>query len=108
MEVYKTMKLTIFSKSLRSKEGKPFKVYLSRLRNNKTGEEVTCRVNFPEGTAIPPTFPVIVTVDKQNANLSERKYTDESGQTHTTYTLWVKAYTLTGEEYVDHSLDDFE
>lgn len=102
------MKLTIFCKSLRNRDGKPFKVYLTRLQNAKTGDQLTCRVNFREGVALPATFPAIVEVNKSDANLSTRTYNDESGQVHTTYTLWVNAYTPTGEEYVDHSLDDYE
>lgn len=101
------MKLTIFSKTLRSKEGKQFKVYLTRLHNNTTGEDDACRVNFKEGIPIPQIFPVIVNVEKKDANLSTRRYTDDAGQEHKTLTLWVDAYNLTGEEYVDHSLDDY-
>lgn len=100
------MRLTIFAKTLRSREGKPFKVYLTRLKKT-TGEEDTCRVMFREGIQIPPSFPVIVDVEKKNAQLSSKHYLDDSGQEHKTLTLWVDAYTPTGEEYIDHSLDEY-
>lgn len=101
------MKLTIFSKSMKSKEDRKFKVYLTRLRN-KNGEEVSVRVAWAEGVVIPAQFPCIILVDKKDANLSTRTYKSEDGSTGTSHTLWVNAYTPTTEEYVDHSLDEYE
>lgn len=101
------MKLTIFSKSMKSKEDRKFKVYLTRLKR-KDGEEVPVRVSWAESVVIPSSFPCIIEVEKKNANLSQKKYKDLEGNEGVSYTLWVNEYTLSKEEYVDHSLDDFE
>ena len=101
------MKITVFSKSMKTKEGKSFKIYLSRL-TKKTGEEVPVRVQFSEGLVIPASCPIIIEVPKESAQLSPRKYLDKDGNQAESYTLWVRDYAATGEQYVDHSLDDFE
>ena len=101
------MKITVFAKTMKTKEGKSFKIYLSRLVK-KTGEEVPVRVQFTEGTPLPTVYPVIIEVPKSGAQLSPRKYLDKDGVESESYTLWVREYMPTGEEYVDHSLDDFE
>lgn len=100
------MKLTIFSKSMKSKEDRKFKVYLTRLKR-KDGEEVPVRVSWADGVVIPASFPCIILVDKKDANLSQKSYRDADGNLGTSYTLWVNDYSPSGEEYVDHSLDDF-
>lgn len=101
------MKLTIFSKSMKSKEDRKFKVYLTRLKK-KDGEEVPVRVSWAEGVVIPNAFPCIIIVEKKDANLSQKKYTDSDGNPAYSYTLWVNDYKPSGEEYVDHSLDEYE
>lgn len=101
------MKLTVFSKTMKSKEDRKFKVYLTRLRK-KDGEEVPVRVSWAEGVVIPATFPCVILVDKKDANLSTKSYKDSEGNQGVSYTLWVNDYKPSGEEYVDHSLDDFE
>lgn len=102
------MKLTVFSKNMKTKDSRPFRIYLSRLTRKDTGEEVSVRVQWSEGVPIPSTFPVIIEVKKEHAQLAKKKYEDKDGVLQEGYTLWVREYTPTGEEYVDHSLDDFE
>lgn len=101
------MKLTIFSKTVKSKEDRKFKVYLTRL-TKKSGEEVPVRVAWVEGVVPPASYPCIILVDKKDANLSTRTYTDAEGAKAQSLTLWISEYTPSGEAYVDHSLDDFE
>ena len=101
------MKITIFCKNAKSREGRSFDIYLSRLTRQTTGEEIPVRVQFSRTCKPPQVFPCIVEVEKSEAHLSTKSYTTESGESRTTYTLWVNAYTLSPEAYVDHSLDDF-
>ena len=102
------MKITVFSKNMKTKEdNRTFRIYLSRL-TKKNGEEVPVRVQFSEGVPVPSNCPIIIEVPKEQAQLSLKKYTDKEGQQQESYILWVREYTPTGEKYVDHSLDDFE
>lgn len=102
------MNLTVFAKSMKSAEGRPFKVYLTRLTNTKTEEEISVRLHLREGLPQLPECPVIIQVEKKDANLSRRTIPDDAGELHTYYTLWVNKYTVSDEAYVDHSLDDYE
>lgn len=102
------MKLTIFAKNMKSAEGRPFKVYLTRLTNKNTGEEISVRLHLKEGLPQLPECPVIIQVEKKDANLAKRSIADDTGELHTYYTLWVNKYSVSDEEYVDHSLDDYE
>lgn len=102
------MKLTVFAKSMKSGEGKAFKLYLSRLMNKNTGEEISVRLNLRDDLPRLPECPVIIEVEKKDANLAKRVLTDENGETRTYYTLWVNKYKVSDEEFVDHSLDDYE
>lgn len=106
------MQLAVYSKTMKSSiDNRSFRIYLSRLQRKPTeecpeGEEVPVRVQFREGTPLPTLFPCNIVVDKANANLSKRKYTDKDGKECITYTLWVNEY-KPGEPFEDHSLDDF-
>lgn len=102
------MKITVFSKNMKSKEGRSFKVYLSRLVNKHTNEELPVRVAFSEGVTPPAECPCILTFERVDGHLSPRSYTTEKGEERTSYTLWLNAYDLSPEPYVDHSLDDYE
>ncbi len=102
------MEITVFAKNMKTKEGRSFRVYLSRLHNNRTGEEDSVRIQFREGLTLPTLFPVIIEVRKEDANLSTRTYTDDKGTQHVNKTLWVNEYRMSPREYVDHSLDDYE
>lgn len=100
------MELTIYAKTKKTAEGRSFRIYLSRLTNKKTGEEVPVRVNFQEGLPLPTVFPVNIVIKREDANLSEKRYKDEEGEEHLTRSLWIKAYEM-GSPFEDHSLDDY-
>lgn len=101
------MNLTLYAKTKKTSEGRTFKIYLSRLINKKTEEEIPVRVNFREGLPLPTIYPCNIVVEKKDANLSTKKYTDEEGHEHISHNLWVNAYQM-GEPFEDHSLDDYE
>ena len=104
------MQLTIFAKKRTTKEGKSFNTYFTKMKK-KDGEEVTTEVKFREECGAPQECPCNIVVEKEDANFSEKavKYTDKDGveQDAVRKQLWVSKWTQ-GEEYVDHSLDDFE
>lgn len=101
------MKITVFEKQRKAKNGNAFKVYVTNLIK-KDGSKLYVTVRFKDGVKKPTEFPVIINVPKEKANLSEREFTRSDGGTGVNYTLWVNGYEETGEKYVDHSLDDFE
>lgn len=103
------MKITVFASEKRTKEGKPFLVYSTRLINTKTGEEEYTQVKFvgnPQAIK-KEDCPVIISFNTVDGNLAHRKFTDKEGVERTTNVLWLKNYTISDEKYVDHSLDDY-
>ena len=53
--------------------------------------------------------PMIIEFDKTDANIAERTYTrEDTGDDAVAYTLWISNWKKSSEEYVDHSMDDFE
>lgn len=100
------MKITVFRKMRKTMEGRTFASYLTRLPK-KDGSSLTVSVRF-KNDSVPDDFPAVLEVSKKDANLSERVYTTSSGEDRVGYTLWVNAWALSGEEWIDHSLDDFE
>lgn len=107
------MKATIFAQKKTTKEGKKFFTYLATLVN-KEGKEVKVTAKFKEecGQPKPEQCPCIIEFEKKDANIKEQevKYTDEVGEEQTAIrkTLWIANWTLSDEEFVDHSMDDFE
>lgn len=102
------MKVTVFQRVMHTHEGKAFNTYCARLKR-KDGTEQYVNVKFKQNLTVPTDFPAILTIEKTDANLSRKEYTDkDSGDVGYRYTLWVSNYTATGEKFVDHSLDDFE
>ena len=109
------MRLTVFTKTKHTKEGKPFNTYFSKLKK-KDGSEITAELKFREDCGVPKEFPVNIDVDKKNANFSEKKVTvkvkDEAGNEEEKEVeqrrIWINEWTYSAEEYVDHSMDDFE
>lgn len=100
--------ITIFAKTAHTKEGKSFIRFIGRLQNKK-GEDVSMVVRtnrnapqFDESKA-----PYNIEFDKKDANLQTRKYKDNDGNEHASYTLWLKDWKESDVPYVDHSLDDF-
>lgn len=101
------MEITIFKKMVKTKAGKSFFSYVTKLVKND-GTEVYCSVKFREGVIIPEEFPCILKVEKSDANLSSKRITLQDGGEYERHILWVSGYTNSGKKYVDHSLDDFE
>lgn len=105
------IKTAVFASKKRSKEGREFIVYTGRLTKKTDGSEMTVRIKFREdcGAPKPDVCPCIIQFDKTGANLSSKEYIDEAtGEYRTAYTLWVNAWSMTDEQYIDHSLDDFD
>lgn len=107
------MKITIFAQKKKTKEGREFFTYLATL-TKKDGSEDKVEAKFREecGAPDPKKCPLIIEVDKSDANISEKKekYTDEVGaeQEVTRRRLWISAYSESEEKFIDSSLDDYE
>lgn len=100
------MRITVFERTVKAQNGSTFPVYSTKLVNRVTGEEIYPRVRFQKVAGIPDAFPCIIDVEKGDANLAKRTW-EAKGKSGINYTLWVKAWKDSGEEYVDHSLDAF-
>lgn len=103
------MNVTIFSKKQATKEGKTFYRYLAKLAK-KDGTTITASVKFREsaGNPDPKDCPMVIGFKKEDANISEREFIrEDTGEIIVNRTLWVSKWWFV-EEYVDHSLDDFE
>lgn len=101
------MRIEVFGKQRTNKDGKPFTTYLSRITNMKTGEIIPIQIKFRTGVELPKELPIVANIDKKNANLVKEEWENDNGETGVKNVMWVssvKSY----EEYVDHSLDDFE
>ena len=102
------MKITVFGKKRQTKEGRTFMSYVATLKK-KDGEELTCGVKFRESCGAPDHTPIIIDVDKKACNLAKKKYGEaEDGTPLYSHTLWITEWLDTCEEYIDHSMDDFE
>lgn len=106
------MKITVFRKKVTPRNGNnPFNKYVTTLVN-KEGENVYADVVFEDGVKIPDNFPVVLEIEKRNANLNTKQIPFKDEKTgeekeFTRRTLWIKA--ISGmSEYIDTSLDDFE
>lgn len=101
------MRLEVFGKQRTNSDGKPFTIYLSRITNMKTGEIIPVQIKFRIGVELPKELPIVANIDKKNANLIEEDWENENGEKGVKNIIWVsevKSY----EEYIDHTLDDFE
>lgn len=104
------MEITVFAKKRKTKEGKAFTSYLTKMVRKSTGETVTASVKFREECGSPKleSCPCNIIVDKKNANMSSQEYVrEDTGEAAISYTLWVSAWEK-GSDYIDKSLDDFE
>ena len=103
------MKITLFAKTVHSRDGKAFIHYIGKL-TNKAGEEISVVVRTVSDIPqfVQSKCPYTIEFDKKDANLQSKKYTDRDGNERTSYTLWLKKYTESSETFVDHSLDDFD
>ena len=101
------MRLEVFGKQRTNKDGKPFTTYLSRITNMKAGEVISIQIKFRTGVEVPKELPIVANIEKKNANLVKENWENEDGETGVKYILWVSAVG-SYEDYIDHSLDDFE
>lgn len=108
------MKVLVFAKKRQTKDGKAFTAYVTKM-TKKDGSDLTAGVKFREECGSPKAdeCPCYLLIDKLDANLSKRVREEvdaESGEIRdrVSYTLWVSDWKKSDEEYVDHSLDDFE
>ena len=108
------MKTVIFAKKRTTKEGKPFTAYVTKLVK-KDGEEITAGVRFREECGAPKESecPCYIEFDKTDANMTTKNMEITDPETNeikdvTSRTLWITAWKMSEEKYVDHSLDDFE
>ncbi len=108
------MKVLVFAKKRQTKDGRNFTAYVTKM-SRKDGTELTAGVKFREECGAPTLeeCPCYIEVDKKNANLATRNreiVDEETGEVRDVvqYTLWVSDWDKSSEEYVDHSLDDFE
>ena len=107
------MKVTIFAQKKKTKEGREFYTYLASLtKKDGTTEKVEAKFREECGAPDPKACPVIIEVDKADANISEKKetYTDEVGEEREIIRrrLWISKYSESSEKFVDSSLDDYE
>ena len=101
------MRLEVFGKQRTNKDGKPFTTYLSRITNMKNCDVISVQIKFRTGVEVPKELPIVANIEKKNANLVKENWENEDGETGVKHVLWVSAVT-SYEEYIDHTLDDFE
>ena len=101
--------ITIFTKKRKTKDGKEFNVFVTRL-NKKDGTHVVTSVMFPDDNKPnDKECPMNIDVPKGKMNLSVKTITDETtGKVIESRTLWVKEWSKSKTPYVDTSLDDFD
>lgn len=105
------MKVTIFSKKVKTNDGRSFNVFVSSLpKKDGTSQYVTVKYSGQDKNKEFDSnkCPFIIEVDKSDAHMSSKSFTDKTtGEIRKNYTLWIKDYKESDEVYVDHSLDDF-
>lgn len=104
------MKLSVFARQAKSKDGRAFTAYVGKL-HKRDGSEITVSVRFRQECGSPKAedCPCNIEFDKQAANLTASEYVrEDTGEIGTSYKLWISDWTMSAEKYVDHSLDDFE
>ena len=101
--------ITIFSKKRKTKDGKEFNTFITRL-TKKDGTTSVVNVRFPdENKPNVADCPCNIEVAKDKMNLSIRTLTDEeTGELIESRNLWVKAWSKSDVPYTDTSLDDFD
>ena len=107
------MKILIFSKKRQTKDGRNFTAYVTKMAK-KDGSELTAGVKFREECGAPTAdeCPCYIEVAKENANLATKnmEVTSEDGEIRDVvqHTLWISKWEKSNEEYIDHSLDEFD
>ena len=99
------MKIKIFCKNV---YGNKF-VYLSRLVNKETGEVLPVEVRFRRTCEKPEPLncPVVLNVEREDANLTYEEYVNKYNEQCKAAKLWIANYTV-DDEYRDESLDGFD
>lgn len=115
----KTLTLTIFGKTRKTKEGREFKTYFTTLPND---EKV--KVKFQEACGNPQQTPCNIDLTPGSCNLSTERYKrkvkdniidEANGEVIPTVleedaeskVLWVSAWAYSAVEYRDTSMDEF-
>lgn len=115
----KTLTLTIFGKTRKTKDGREFKTYFTTLPN---GEKV--KVKFQEACGNPQNLPCNIDLVNGFCNLSTESYIrkvndnivdeatgevipGEREERAVSKVLWVSAWAYSAEEYRDTSMDEF-
>lgn len=115
----KTLTLTIFGKTRKTKEGREFKTYFTTLPNN---EKV--KVKFREDCGTPQQTPCNIDLVQGSCNLSIERYKrkvkdntidETNGEAIPTVleedveskVLWISTWAYSPEEYRDTSMDEF-
>ncbi len=107
------MKVLVFAKKRKTREGRPFTAYVTRMKK-KDGTEVFATIKFREECGSPKAedCPLYIDVEKSNANMTTKtvEVVEEDGEIRETErkTLWITAWKKNPEVYVDTSLDEFE
>lgn len=107
------MKVLVFGKKRQAQDGRTFTAYVTKLAK-KDGTELTAGVKFREECGAPKLeeTPCYIEVDKKDANLSTKtiEVTTQDGEIKDVIqnTLWIKAWKMSPDKYIDTSLDDFE
>lgn len=102
----KTIEITVFEKKAKSKDGRQFSIYLTKL----PGDTDTARVKFREYSTPPKTFPVNIELTQKECSFVEREYAQEvDGDLvkRKERTLWVGNWSLSDNEYRDNSMDKY-
>lgn len=116
----KTLTLTIFAKTRKTKDGREFKIYFTTLPN---GEKV--KAKFRRDCGEPKQFPCNIDLVRDGCNLSIEEHTrtvvdnkvdPTTGEVIGTETeqeiteikvLWISAWAYSTAEYRDNSMDEF-
>lgn len=103
------MEITVFAKERKTKEGRAFTSYVTKLLNKSTGEIETMTVKFRQACGSPDAkdCPCNIEIAKSDCNVQEQSYTrEDTGETMIGKSLWVNSWAM-GSEYIDHSTDEY-
>lgn len=98
--------IDVFKKERMTKEGRKFNAYLTKIKNKATGETVNAGVKFEDKVDPPKDCPI--RIDVTEGSVSTKKYEDtKTGESKLSYTVWVKSWEKSTDEFVDNSMDDW-
>ena len=105
--------IALFAKKKKTKEGREFWAFSTKLPKKDGSGEVYFDVKFKEGCNAPKSeqCPMYIDVerDKVSRKTEVKKGKNEVDEDieYTVNTLFIGAYTVSDEKYVDHSMDEF-